>query len=127
MRMRRHKDCTDRQDVLMVHPKDGDAWKALDNFDLEFASDARNVHISLATDGFTPFNMTVVSYSCWPVIAIPSNLPPALCMKYEFMFLCLVIHGPEHPSVCLNVMLQPMIKELKKLWEGVQAYDCFKK
>jgi hypothetical protein len=41
MHMRWHKDCTDRQDGLMVHPSDGDAWKALDNFDPEFASDAK--------------------------------------------------------------------------------------
>jgi hypothetical protein len=53
-----------------VHPSDGDAWKALDNFDLDFASDARNVRIGLATDGFTPFNMTAASYSCWSVITI---------------------------------------------------------
>ena len=122
MHMRWHKDCTDRQDGLMVHPSDGDAWKALDKFDPDFASDARNVRIGLATDGFTPFNMTAASYSCWPVIAIPYNLPPALCMKYEFMFLCLVIPGPEHPGVRLNVMLQPLIEELKKLWQGVEAY-----
>jgi hypothetical protein len=57
MHMRWHKDCTDRQDGLMVQPSDGDAWKALDNFDLDFASDARNVRIGLATDGFTPFNI----------------------------------------------------------------------
>jgi hypothetical protein len=28
-----------------VHPSDSDAWKALDNFDVEFAQDARNVRI----------------------------------------------------------------------------------
>jgi hypothetical protein len=127
MHMRWHKDYTNRQDGLMVHPSDGDAWKALDNFDPDFASDARNARIGLATDGFTPFNMTAASYSCWHVIAIPYNLPPALFMKYEFMFLCLVIPGPEHPGVRLNVMLQPLIEELKKLWQGMEAYDCFKK
>jgi hypothetical protein len=97
MHMRWHKDHMDRQDGLMVHPSDGDAWKALNNFGPEFASDARNICIGLAADGFTPFNMTVVSYSCWPVIVIFYNLPPALCMKYEFMSLCLVIPGPHHP------------------------------
>jgi hypothetical protein len=30
-------------------------------------------------------------------------------------------------AYALNVMLQPLIEELKKLWEGVEAYDCFKK
>jgi hypothetical protein len=59
MHMRWHKDCTDIQDGLMVHPSDGDAWKALDNFDLDFASDARNVRIGLATDGFTPYNKPI--------------------------------------------------------------------
>jgi hypothetical protein len=78
MHMRWHKDCMDRQDGSMVHPSDGDAWKALDNFDQNFASDARNIRIGLATDGFTPFSMTVASYSCWPVIAIPYNIPRVL-------------------------------------------------
>jgi hypothetical protein len=68
MHMRWHKDCTDRQDGLMVHPSYGDAWKDLDNCNREFASDARNVRIGLATDGFMPFNMTDASYSCCPVL-----------------------------------------------------------
>jgi hypothetical protein len=37
------------------------------------------------------------------------------------------ILGPEYLGVRLNVMLQPLIEELKILWEGVEAYDCFKK
>jgi hypothetical protein len=36
-----------------VHPLDSDALKVLDNFDPEFAQDARNVRIGLAIDGFT--------------------------------------------------------------------------
>jgi hypothetical protein len=89
MHMKWHKYCTDRQDGLMVHPSDADAWKAINNFDIEFASDARNIRIGLATDGFTPFNMTTAPYSCWLVITISSNLQPTLCMNYEFMFLLL--------------------------------------
>jgi hypothetical protein len=43
------------------------------------------------------------------------------------MFLCIVIPRPEHPGICLNVMLRPLIEELKKVREGVEAYDCFEK
>jgi hypothetical protein len=43
------------------------------------------------------------------------------------MLLCLVIPRPEHTGVCLNVMLQPLTEELKKLWVVVEAYDCVKK
>jgi hypothetical protein len=112
---------------VMVHPSDLDVWKALDNFLLEFARDGRNVHLGLVTDGFTPFGDNAASYSCWPVFAIPYNLPPSLCIKYEFMFLCLIVPGPNHLGPKLNVMLRPLIDELKELWNGVEAYDSHTK
>jgi hypothetical protein len=39
------------------------------------------------------------------------------------MFLCLIIPGLDHPGTHINVMLKPLIEELKQLWEGVKAYD----
>jgi hypothetical protein len=81
------------------------------------------VRIGLAIDGFSPYNTSATLYSCWPVFAIPYNLPPALCMKYEYMFLCLIIPNPDHPGTNINVMLKPLMEELKQLWEGVKAYD----
>jgi len=48
-------------------------------------------------------------------------------MKDEFMILCLIIPRPEHPGIKLNVMLEPLIQELKELWAGVEAYDTYKK
>jgi hypothetical protein len=113
--------------VMMVHPSDGEAWKAPDNFDPDFATDVRNVCIRLVTYGFTPFTESDASYSCWPVFAIPYNLPPALCIKYEHMFLCLIIPILDNPRPWLNVMMQPLIDELKQLWVGVEAYDYHKK
>jgi hypothetical protein len=34
-------------------------------------------------------------------------------MKYEYMFLCLIIPSLDHPGTRLNVMLKPLIEELK--------------
>jgi hypothetical protein len=87
----------------------------------------RNICIGLATDSFTHFGDNTISYSCWPMFAVPYNLPPSLCMKYEFMFLCLIVRGLDHPGPKLNVMLRPLIDELKELWNGVEAYDSHKK
>jgi hypothetical protein len=51
------------------------------------------------------------------------HLPHSLYMKYEYMFSCLIIPGLGHPRTHLNVMLKPLIEELKQLLEGVEAYD----
>jgi hypothetical protein len=62
--VRWHKEGERENNNVMVHPFDGEALKVLDNFDPDFARDAGNVHIGLATDSFTPFTESVASYSC---------------------------------------------------------------
>jgi hypothetical protein len=113
--MRWHKEGVHENDQVMIHPSDSEAWKALDDFDANFARDARNVRIGLTIDGFSLYNTSAVLYSCCPVFAISYNLSPSLCMKYEYMFQCLIIPGPYHPGTHLNVMLKPLIEELKQL------------
>jgi hypothetical protein len=54
--MRWHKEGIRENDGVMGHPSDGEAWKVLDRFDANYASDVRNVHFGLATDGFDPFS-----------------------------------------------------------------------
>jgi hypothetical protein len=58
----------------MTRPFDSNVWKALDDFVLDCASEARNIQIGLVADGFTPSNMNATSYSYWHVFAIPYNL-----------------------------------------------------
>jgi hypothetical protein len=106
---------------VMVHPSDSEAWKALDDFDADFARDVRNVRIGLTTDGFSPYNMSATSYSCWPIFAIPYNLPPALYIKYEYMFLCPIIPSPDHPGTNINVMLMPFEGSEKATRGGVNG------
>jgi hypothetical protein len=122
-----HKDGERENKEVMVHPSDSDAWKALDNFDPEFAQDARNVRIGMTTDGFTPFSDNTTSYSYWLVFVVSYNLPSSLCRKYEFIFFCLVIPALDHPRPKFSVMLKPLIDELKELCNGVEAYDSQKK
>jgi hypothetical protein len=59
-----HKEGACENDQMMVHLSDSEAWKALDDLDPDFARDVWNVRIGLATDGFTPYNMSASSYSC---------------------------------------------------------------
>lgn len=122
--MRWHATATNN-DGKLRHPRDGEAWKAFDQKYPEFASDPRNVRLGLATDGFNPFGTMSSSYSIWPVILFPYNLPPWMAMKQTSMILSMVIPGKHMPGNDIDVYLQPLIKELKELWsDGVKTVDA---
>ncbi|GJY34918.1 tetratricopeptide-like helical domain, DYW domain protein [Tanacetum coccineum] len=67
------------------------------------------------------------THSTWPVLLIPYNLPPWLCMKQQSFILSSVIPGEKALGNDIDVYLQPLIHELKLLWKGVDAYDAFSK
>ena len=49
-------------------------------------------------------------------------------MKEEYLFLTVIVPGQKNPKNKLDVFLQPLIAELKEIWEvGVKTYDVFKK
>ncbi|XP_021775717.1 uncharacterized protein LOC110739569 [Chenopodium quinoa] len=119
---------TDRKkDDKLRHPADGQAWKDFDVAHPQFASDFQNVRLGLTTDGFNPFRTMSVSYSIWPVVLSIYNLPPWLYNKSEYNIMSLIIPGPSNLGYDIDVYLQPLIEELKELWEvGVDTYDAMK-
>ncbi|KAL3689845.1 hypothetical protein R1sor_016154 [Riccia sorocarpa] len=84
----------------------------------------RAIRLGLATvtDGFSPLGLSRKSYSIWPVMVINYNIPPWLATKKDHMMLSLIIPGPKKPST-MDVYLEPLVEELKLLWDGVRAYD----
>jgi hypothetical protein len=54
---------------------------------------------------------------------MPYNLPPDKYLKEGFIFLALIIPGPKEPKKQMNIFLQLLFEELKKLWQGVDAYN----
>ncbi|XP_074356399.1 uncharacterized protein LOC141696112 [Apium graveolens] len=57
------------------------------------------------------------------------NLPLWLCMKRKYMMLSTLISGPYEPGNNIDICLQPMIDDLKKLWEEREpnVYDAHSK
>ena len=110
-------------DGKLRHPADSKAWKHVDNTFPRFI-EARNVRLGLASDGFNPFGMQNVTYSCWPVILIPYNLPPWLYEKQSYWIMSMLIPGKKTPGMNIDVYLRPLIDELKELWNtGVNCRD----
>lgn len=113
------------KDGIMRHPADSPVWKTFDFEHPEFSLEPRNVRLGLASDGFNPFRSMSTVHSTWPVILLPYNLPPWLCMKQPFILLSLLIPGPTAPGNNIDVYLEPLIDELKDLWvDGLTTYDA---
>ncbi|XP_058740919.1 uncharacterized protein LOC131613250 [Vicia villosa] len=125
--MRWHQDGR-LNDGSLRHPADSLAWKEFDARYPTFSSDPRNVRLGLASDGFNPFKTMSISHSTWPIILIPYNLPPWMCMKQSFFMVSLLIPGPKSPGNNIDIYLQPLVEELQDLWnDGIETYDAYKR
>ena len=80
-----------RTEGVMCHPSNGEVWKHFDSTYPDFAHDPRNVRLGLCADSFTPYNQSGCTYSCWPIIVTPYNLPLELYMTALYMFLTCII------------------------------------
>jgi hypothetical protein len=58
-----HKLKRKHNEKEMTHPADGKAWEDFDKCWPDFAEDAWNLRLGLATDGFNPFSNMSSSYS----------------------------------------------------------------
>jgi len=115
-------------DGVMVHSSDGEVWKHFNSMHPHFSAESRNVRLGLCTDGFNPFGSFAAPYSCWPVILTVYNLPPGMCMRPEFMFLSMVIPGPNSPGWNIDICLRLLIDELTQLWSSrALTYDISRK
>ena len=109
---------------VMRHPSDGEAWKHFDEVYPDFAADSRNVRLLLCSDGFTPYIQALAKpYSCWPIIVTPYNLPLEMCMTKSYMYLACVVPGTDNPKAGIDVFLEPLIDDLKRLWIRELTYD----
>ena len=112
-------------DRVMRHPADSEAWKEFDDKHVEFVFDPRNVRLGLAANGFNPYGNMSTMHSTWLVVLVPYNLPPWMCMKRSSLILSLVIPGPTSPGIAIDVYLQPLVEELRELWDvGVESFDA---
>jgi len=104
-----------REDSVLYHPSDETACKHFGTKYPEFAAELRNVRLGLCADRFNPYILSSRSYSIWPVVVTPYNLPLEMCMTIPFMFLTCVISGPKNSKNKIDVYLQPLVDELKEL------------
>ena len=100
-------------DGLLRHPADSLQWKNIDKELPEFGKESRNLRLGLATDGMNPFGNLSSNHSSWSVLLV----------KRKYMMLSMMISGPKQPGNDIDVYLNPLIENLKLLWnEGVVVF-----
>ena len=100
----------------MSHPSLGSEWQSFNQKHKKFAADPRNIRVGLASDGFNPFGHQSATYSMWPVLVIPYNMPPNVCTKELKYMMALLIAGPKSPRKDFDLFMEPLVEELQQLW-----------
>src|ERR1700722_12256337 len=85
-----------------------------------FFSQPTDIALGLSTDGFGPFKRR--KHTCWPIIGFNYNLPLDIRYRLENLIPFGLIPGPKAPKD-FDSFLRPLIEELRKLMEGVPAFD----
>ena len=88
----------------------------------KFKDEVRSLRISIAMDGVNPYSLQNTNYYVLPVVVINKNIPPWLSMKNEHLMLALIVPCRRQVKR-MDVYLQPLIVEFKKLWEVIHVYD----
>lgn len=108
---------------------DGSMWKKFKgNVENEpFLIKEGNLAFSLYIDWFNAFGKSSRHASLGNICLVCLNLPPELRLKPENIYLAAIIPGPKEPTgPQLNLILSPLIKELKDLWKGVYFSQTYK-
>ena len=72
--------------------------------------------------------MINTTYTTWPVIIIPYNLPPWLCMEQPYRMMSMLVPGLKCPRNNIDVYFRPHIDELEEPWnDGVETWDAKEK
>ena len=73
-------------------------------------------------DGVNPNSLQNINYFVWPLVVINNNTPPWFSVKNEHLMLALIVPGRRQVKN-MDVYLQPLVDELKELWEGIHVHD----
>jgi hypothetical protein len=88
----------------------------------KFKDEVRSLRLNIKMDGVNPYSLQNTNYYVWHAVVINTNILPWLSVKNEHLMLALIFPGREQVKN-MDVYLQPLVDELKELWEGIHVYD----
>lgn len=109
-------------EAVMGDVYDGKIWQDFQYVSGQpFLAEPHNFALMMNVDWYQPFKHS--PYSVGVIYLAILNLPREERFKDENMILVGVIPGPKEPKININAYLEPLVDELRELWEGVLMDD----
>ena len=104
---------------VMADIYDGAVWKSFLRLNQQnFLLDKYTFGLSLNVDWFRPYKH--VEYSVGAIYIAVLNYPRELRYFQENIILVGILPGPREPSLQMNAFIEPLVRDLLKLWNGVE-------
>ena len=104
---------------VMADIYDGSVWKSFLTVNgKEFLLSRYGFGLLINVDWFQPYKHVQCSVGAIYIAIL--NFPRHLRYRRENMILIGVIPGPHEPSLHINSFIEPLVKELLKLWKGIE-------
>ncbi|XP_056106492.1 uncharacterized protein LOC130084975 [Rhinichthys klamathensis goyatoka] len=101
---------------------DGKIWQDFQYVNGQpFLSEPNNFALMMNVDWYQPYKHS--PYSVGVIYLVVLNLPREERFKDENMILVGVIPGPKEPKLNMIAYLEPLVDDLRELWEGVVLMD----
>jgi hypothetical protein len=88
----------------------------------KFKDEVRSLRLSIDMDGVNLYSLQNINYYVFPMAMINNNIPPWFFVKNKHLVMALIVLGRRQVKI-MDVYLQPLINEFKKLWEGIHVHD----
>lgn len=106
---------------IMADIYDGAVWKSFLSLNgKDFLSNKYTLGLCLNVDWFRPYKH--VEYSVGAMYIAVLNFPRQLRYLRENVILVGVLPGPHEPSLHMNSFIEPLVRQLLKLWNGVEMF-----
>jgi hypothetical protein len=86
----------------------------------KFKDNIQILQLRIDMDEVNTYSLQNTNY-IFPMVVINKNIPPWFFVKNEHLMLTPIVLGKRQVKI-MDVSLQPLINEFKKLWEGKHVY-----
>ena len=108
-------------DCVLTDIYDGQVWQNFQEVNgRPFLNHPNNLGLSLNLDWFRPFKHS--PYSTGVIYFAVLNLPREFRYLPENVIIAGIIPGPHEPSKTMNTLLEPAVKGLHALWQGIPMH-----